>query len=203
MKIGVLGGTFNPIHVGHLMLGEFSFECCDLDEIWFLPNCNPPHKNTNMIDTTDTQRMEMIQQAIEFTSYFVLKKYEMNEGKVYYSYETMERLKEMYPSYEFFFIIGSDSLFTLEKWMHVERLLKSCTILVAFRETGDINRMETHISYLELKYNAKIQKLNAPVLEISSSNIRRRVAKNLSIKYLVPEVVREYIKVNDLYREGM
>ncbi len=203
MKIGVLGGTFNPIHIGHLMLGEFSYESYHLDEIWFMPNSKPPHKSIDTISTTDDQRTEMIHLAIKDIPYFVLKDFEMRADKVYYSYETMERLKKEFPSYEFYFIVGSDSLFNIEKWMHVNRLFQTCSILVAYRENGYIKKLEEQIAYLKEKYTASIYQLNAPVLEISSSGIRSRVANYRSIKYLVPDAVRDYIKECNLYEKGM
>lgn len=201
MKIGIVGGTFNPIHVGHLMLGEYAYEECGLDEVWFLPNGNPPHKHITNKEISADIRLEMAEVAIQDVPYFKIQSYEIEKKEVSYSYATMQEFVCRYPEAQFYFIIGSDSLFTLEKWMHPEILLKLCTILVACRENMDVELMKQRILYLNDKYNSNIQLLQMPLLEISSSEIRSRVQQKKSIKYIVPECVAQYIEEHKLYED--
>lgn len=201
MKIGIVGGTFNPIHLGHLMLGEYAHEACGLDEIWFMPNGNPPHKKIFESEITTDVRINMTQLAIEGVPYFTLNTYEMDKRDVSYSYKTMEEFVRRYPEYEFYFIIGSDSLFTLDKWKCPEQLLQHCTILAACREHMDMDHMEQQIEYLKNKYSCEILLLEMPVLDISSSDIRSRVKHGKSIKYIVPDAVRNYIEDKNLYED--
>lgn len=199
MKIGIVGGTFNPIHLGHLMLGEYAYKELELDEIWFVPNGNPPHKQLNSSEISTDMRVEMTEIAIADTEYFKVNTYEITNKRVSYSYETLEIFHMLYPDYEYYFIIGSDSLFSIEQWRYPERLLKSCTILVACRENMDIQLISNHIDYLEQKFGCRIILLQMPLLEVSSSDIRNRVASHKSIRYIVPDSIYHYIKKHKLY----
>ena len=134
MKIGIMGGTFDPIHNGHLMLGEYAYKEFQLDQIWFMPNGNPPHKSNDTIESQTQNRVEMVKRAIAGIDYFVLQPYEVDNKAVHYSYKTLEYFKGVYPEHEFYFIIGADSLFAIENWKQPDRLLKTCVILAAYRE---------------------------------------------------------------------
>ncbi|MBQ8803581.1 MAG: nicotinate-nucleotide adenylyltransferase [Tyzzerella sp.] len=201
MKIGIMGGTFDPIHKGHLMLGEYARELFALDEIWFMPNGNPPHKLNENIESQTNHRVEMVKRAIEGNAGFVLQLYEVNRKEVNYSYKTMEHFKEVYPDNKFYFIIGADSLFALERWVHPERLLKTCIILAAYRDGKDTKEMEAQIQYLNEKFDADIRLLNTPNVDISSSEIRRRMKSGESIEDLVPESVYSYIQSEQLFKD--
>ena len=122
MKIGIMGGTFDPIHNGHLMLGEYAYREFKLDQVWFMPNGNPPHKQDSVFQTTREDRMEMVTRSIEKYDYFRLEDYEIKRQEISYSYQTMEYFKEKYPENHFYFIIGADSLFMFEQWVHPERI---------------------------------------------------------------------------------
>ena len=200
MKIGIMGGTFDPIHIGHLLLGEFAYENFHLDEIWFLPNGNPPHKTTDESGVSLDDRIEMVKLATDDVPYFRLNLYEASSKKHSYTYSTMRALREMYPEHEFFFILGADSLFSIEQWKNFREIFPSCTILAAMRDDKDTESMQAQIRYLNGKYGADIRLLQAPLVEISSTTIRRRAENGLSIRYMVPDVVSEYIQSNALYR---
>ena len=116
MKIGIMGGTFDPIHNGHLMLGTYARDLFALDEIWFMPNGTPPHKSSESIESLTKHRVEMVRRAIEKEDSFVLSLYEIERKEVNYSYLTMEHFRDVYPEHQFFFIIGADSLFAIDKW---------------------------------------------------------------------------------------
>ena len=200
MKIGIMGGTFDPIHIGHLLLGEFAYENFRLDEIWFLPNGNPPHKTTDESGVSLNDRIEMVKLATDDVPYFHLNLYEATAKKHSYTYSTMKALREMYPEHEFFFILGADSLFSIEQWKNFREIFPSCTILAAMRDDKDTESMQIQIRYLNDIDGADISLLEAPLVEISSTTIRRRAEKGLSIRYMVPDVVSEYIQSNALYK---
>lgn len=200
MKIGIMGGTFDPIHIGHLLLGEFAYENFHLDEIWFLLNGNPPHKTTDESGVSLDDRIEMVKLATDDVPYFRMNLYEASSKKHSYTYSTMRALREMYPEHEFFFILGADSLFSIEQWKNFREIFPSCTILAAMRDDKDTESMQAQIRYLNEKYGADIRLLQAPLVEISSTTIRRRAENGLSIRYMVPDVVSEYIQSNALYK---
>ena len=199
MKIGIMGGTFDPIHIGHLLLGEFAYENFHLDEIWFLPNGNPPHKTTDESGVSLDDRIEMVKLATDDVPYFRMNLYEASSKKHSYTYSTMRALREMYPEHEFFFILGADSLFSIEQWKNFREIFPSCTILAAMRDDKDTESMQAQIRYLNEKYGADIRLLQAPLVEISSTTIRRRAENGLSIRYMVPDIVAGYIQENHLY----
>lgn len=201
MKIGIMGGTFDPIHNGHLMLGEYAYRQFDLDLIWFMPNGNPPHKSNDSIESQTKHRVEMVKRAISGTEYFSLQPYEAETKEVHYSYKTMDCFKSSYPEHEFYFIIGADSLFSIEKWVHPEILLKKCVILAAYRDEKGTEEMLAQIAYLNQKYQADIRLLNTPNVDISSSEIREKLKRGQSIQEIVPDTVYAYIEENQLYRD--
>lgn len=201
MKIGIMGGTFDPIHIGHLLLGEFAFEQFELDEIWFLPNGNPPHKDTDEMDTLLEHRVSMVKAAIKGAPHFKVSLHEAKEG-VHYTYKTLLEFHELYPGNEFYFILGADSLFSIEQWKFFKEIFPTCTILAAMRDDKDVGVMQKQIAYLKEKYAADIELLRAPLLEISSTTIRERAANGLTVHYMVPDAVAAYIKEHHLYKEG-
>lgn len=201
MKIGIMGGTFDPIHNGHLMLGEYAKEQFALDVIWFMPNGNPPHKLNENIESQTGHRAEMVRLAIAGKEGFALQLYEVNRTEVNYSYLTMEHFKKTYPEDEFYFIIGADSLFKFESWVHPERIVKTCTILAAYRDGKDTAQMQAQIQYLNEKFGADIRLLNTPNVDISSSEIRRRIKFGESIEEMVPKSVYSYIKSEQLFED--
>ena len=201
MKIGIMGGTFDPIHIGHLLLGEFAYEDFGLDEIWFLPNGNPPHKETADTGTSLEHRIEMIRKAIEGVPHFRLNLHEANTEEHSYTYRTMQEVNEMLPEHEFYFILGADSLFSIEQWKYFREIFPTCTILAAMRDDKDAREMQRQILYLTEKYGARIRLLQAPLLEISSTVIRDRASRDLGVRYMVPDSVAEYIRTNHLYKK--
>lgn len=201
MKIGIMGGTFNPIHNGHLMLGEYAHKLFRLDQIWYMPNGNPPHKSSASIETVAECRAEMVRRAIEDKKYCRLNLYEVESKETCFSYKTMEHFQAMYPEHDFFFIIGADSLFSIESWRYPERLFHTCTILAAYRDEKGTLDMLSQIYYLTRKYHCDIRLLNSPSWDISSSDIRRRIKSGDSIEGLVPRRVLEYIEEKDLFKD--
>ncbi len=195
MKIGIVGGTFDPIHKGHLMLGEYAYRECGLDEVWYMPNGTPPHKEHETLSFDTIERVAMTRLAIVDKSYYRLQSYEVEQQGIHYSYETMRHFKEIYPEHEFFFVIGADSLFHIERWVHPEIFLKTCVILAAFRDEKTSDEMKRQIQYLNEKYDADIRLLNTPQVDVSSSEIREKLADGKSVKEDLPELVWLYLEV--------
>lgn len=201
MKIGIMGGTFDPIHNAHLMLAEYAYQEYELDEVWFLPNGNPPHKQNQKNRTDAALRAEMVRLAIAGNDAFRLEEYECGRREISYSYQTMEHFNRIYPKHHFYFIIGADSLFSIESWVHPERLLKTCTILAACRDR--INRydiMEEKIQELNRKYGSDIRLLITPVVGTASQDLRQKCKNGISIAADVPEAVKNYIMSHHLYQ---
>lgn len=203
MKIGIMGGTFDPIHNGHLMLGEYAFRQFELDEIWFMPNGNPPHKQSNQSRRTDAhERGQMVSLAISNNPVFKLQDYEINRTEISYSYQTMEYFTKEYPNDQFYFIIGADSLFSFDTWVHPERIVKCCTILAAYRD--DMNEpkvMQKKIDELNKRYHADIRLMITPLVHAASSDLRKKLQQGQDVSNDIPENVLSYIEEHQLYRE--
>lgn len=201
-KIGIMGGTFNPIHVGHLIIAEMAFEQYGLEKVLFMPASQPPHKIGEKI-VEDKKRVAMIQLAIQDNPHFELFLFEIQRQGISYTAQTLRQLTEDYPNTEFYFIVGGDSIADIEKWKEPETVLKLCNLVACVREQVDEEALEQQILYLNRKYQARIVKLETPKMDISSTMIRKRCSQKKSVKYLVPEDVLTYIKEHGLYQDTM
>lgn len=197
-KIGIMGGTFNPIHYGHLMLAENAYDSMKLDEIWFMPSADPPHKSGQAI-LPYSYRSEMTELAIRDVPYFIKSDFESQRSKPSYTAETLRLLHEQYPNTEFYFIMGADSLFQLETWYQPEKVMAQAILLVAVRDHHSTEEMHQQIDYLQNKYNARIQLMDMPGVDLSSVLIRKRVENQQTIRFFVPEKIRKYIIEHHLY----
>lgn len=197
-KIGILGGTFNPIHNAHLAMAEVALQQGDLEEIWFMPSKNPPHKSNDEI-VSELFRSSMIKLAILPRPHFIYSDYELQREGTTYTAETLKGLQKDYPDMEFSFIIGGDSFFNIEKWYHPEEILSGCRILAISRDGATTQQMLQHKDYLIQKYHANIQIVSMEQMDISSSQIRQAI-KNGEKEIPVPDHVAEYIRTNDLYK---
>ena len=199
-KIGIMGGTFDPIHMGHLILGQLAFEQFALDMVYFMPSSNPPHKRDTEV-TPDINRCAMVDLAIYENENFKLSLLEVNRGGFTYTADTLRELTEKYPDAEFYFIVGGDSLISIEKWREPEVVLGLCNLVVAVRDEFDQDAINRQIEYLNKKYRCNILMLDAPNIEISSSMIRERLKSNRLVRYYVPTLVEQYIKKHHLYEK--
>ena len=200
-KVGIMGGTFDPIHIGHLILGETAYNQFQLDKILFMPAGNPPHKRERSQCATNEQRTEMVRLAIASNPHFSLSLEEMNQDGFTYTYRTLERLKEQNPDTDYYFILGADSLYDFEKWREPERILKACTVLVGTRNHTSCQRLDGVIALLEEKYQGRIEKLESLNIDISSKMIRSWIESGRSLAYYVPEQVISYIRENNIYKD--
>lgn len=198
-RIGIIGGTFDPIHHGHLMIAENAIWQYALDEIVFIPTGPSPHKDDAHI-TAGEIRCDMVLLGIEDNPGFHLSKREIEAHEVSYTYKTLQALHQERPDVELFFLMGGDSLESFEYWRNPKQILEVATLLVAVRDDMDIEQIRQKIQYLTDKYDGKICLLNTPNFSVSSHNIRERVRTGQSIRYLVPDQVRRYIERNHLYQ---
>ena len=152
-KIGIMGGTFDPIHVGHLILGEKAYEQLGLDRVWFMPSGNPPHKRNRQGQASNEQRISMVKKAIAGNPHFELSLIEMNEDGYTYTYRTLERLKEQNPDTDYYFIIGADSLYDFATWKKPERICGACTIVVAARDHVPAKSLDQQMTFLSQQYH--------------------------------------------------
>jgi nicotinate-nucleotide adenylyltransferase len=201
MKIGLMGGTFNPIHLGHLIITEFIRINLSLDKVIFIPSGNPPHKDLDEIISAK-HRYNMALLAVDSNPHFQISLSEINRRGISYTVDTIREFIENFPNDELFFIIGADSLNELTKWKEFILLFKITNFIAIGRPGISKEDCLNKINELHDKYNVNIDYIDGPLIEISSTDIRQRVSKDKSIKYLVPETIEEYIKVNNLYTLG-
>jgi len=190
MKVGLFFGSFNPIHLGHLMIAGYMLEFTDINELWFVVSPhNPLKEKSDLAD--DLQRLEMVKLATEdFSDHMQVCDVEMSLPKPSYTVNTLKVLKEKYSEKEFVVIMGSDSMDTIEKWKDYKTLLEENTVYVYPRLGSDIKEIEK-------KYPVKI--INAPVIEISSTFIRNSMKNSRSMKCFLPEKVFKYLQDNEIY----
>ena len=199
-RIGIMGGTFGPIHIGHLILAEKAYEELDLDEVWFMPSGNPPHKQNRAGRASDKQRVEMVRRAIADNSHFRLSTEEMHPDGYTYTYETLERLHEKYPDYIYYFIIGADSLYDFDMWRRPDRICKTASLLVATRNDVPEESLKKKMAYLEEKYQGEFILLHTPNLEISSKTLRDWIREGKTVRYYLVDKVYDYIRDEGIYR---
>lgn len=200
-KVGIFGGTFNPVHTAHLIIAETAREEAGLDDVLFVPSGCSYLKNISEI-LPARERVNMTGLAIEDNPHFALSTIEIDRGGNSYTCDTLTELKERYPEQEYYLIVGADNLFTMEQWKDAEAVFQNAKILAAVRGDRKRDDMEGKIAQLKEKYGADISLLDVRHLDISSSMIRKRVAEGRSIRYIVPDKVREYILKNHLYEEN-
>lgn len=200
-KIGIMGGTFDPIHYGHLLLAQNALTSFDLDEILFIPSGTPWLKESTKV-LPKNKRVSMTGIAIEENPQFALSTIEIDRDGNSYSYETVEELKKSNPDVDYYFIMGADSLLQIESWKCPDRLMKECTLLVAVRNDCDREGLEKQISYLKGKYEADIRILETARIDISSTIIRDMIAEGKSVRYMLPDNVIEFIEKNHLYERS-
>lgn len=199
-KVGIMGGTFDPIHTGHLILGENAYEQFALDGVLFMPSGNPPHKKDRQ-GASNEQRTEMVRLAVEDNPHFRLSLEEMHELGYIYTSKTLQRLTEKNPDTDYYFIMGADSLMYFEKWHEPEVISALCTVVVAVRDHLSDEQMDAKIRELSDSFGTRIRKLETPNIDISSHQIREWVSEGKECRYYLPEKVRRYILREGLYVE--
>jgi nicotinate-nucleotide adenylyltransferase len=199
VRIGIFGGTFDPVHLGHLILAEQCHEQGGLDQVWFVPAARPPHKPEREL-TPFAQRVEMLNLAIAGQPAFRVEELEKDRPGPSYTVATLEELNQRHPGSEWFLLIGGDALRDLRGWYQPARIVELATLLVMPRlgvEQASVNQWRT-----SLGPTTRLLVMDVPLIEISSTDLRQRVGGGRSIRYLVPRAVEVYIREKGLYGRG-
>lgn len=193
MKVGLMGGTFDPVHIGHMLMAQYACEAAELDEVWFMPTNVPPHKE-EAPGADARQRLAMAELAVDGHPRFRTTDVELRKGGISYSIDTVKLLIAQYPECRFYYIIGADMVRYLPKWYKIEELAKLVTF-VGLGRPGYEHETERLPAWLR----AAVRKADMPLIELSSTDIRRRRAEGKSVRYMVPDRVNDYIEGNGLY----
>jgi nicotinate (nicotinamide) nucleotide adenylyltransferase len=199
LKLGILGGTFNPVHYGHLLMAERAREALDISKIIFMPTGNPPHKDSKTVATAD-DRFKMVELAVGDYDNFIMSKLEIDrEGKTY-TVDTLKQLKAEYgEDTQIFFIIGADVLMDIPKWRSAGEVARLCKFAAIQRAGYNKEEFASQAKHLYEEFGAEIEEVEMPIIEISSTDIRTRISDNLSIKFMLPDNVIKYILEKGLY----
>lgn len=198
IKKGIFGGTFDPIHNGHLYIASEALYRLGLDKVIFMPSGNPPHKSNKEI-TDGSIRYELVKMAIRDKSFFEVSDYEIRKKGLSFTYETMEYLKKNEYNVKLFFITGADCLMDLDLWKNVDRILNACTLVVFGRPGYNKNELLEQKKKIEDRYGKEIIFMDLLLLDISSSNIREDIRNGKVIDYFLPQGVYNSIVELGLY----
>lgn len=198
-KIALFGGTFDPIHLGHVNLAQAAVEKCGLDQLIFVPNYISPFKQDRQV-TSGVERSEMIQIALRTHPKFALSTYELERTGPSYTYDTLRHFREVWPDTEIHFVIGFDSVLTIDTWYHGEDILREYPLITAVRPGVPREEAFRRIEKYRANYGSRIQMMNIEPFDVSSSEIRQMVQRGERITELVPPAVEKYIEEHGLYR---
>jgi nicotinate-nucleotide adenylyltransferase len=197
-RIGILGGTFDPPHLGHLILAETAYDVLDLERVLFVPAANPPHKHS--LPITDVRhRVAMVQEAIANNPRFAMSQVDITRPGPHYTVDTLGILKEQFPQAELYFVMGGDSLHDMASWHEPGGIITRAKLAVMRRPGAivDLSGLEAQLPGIA----GRVVFVDAPVIGISATMLRERLRSGRSIRYLVPEVVERYISSHDLYED--
>lgn len=198
-RIGIFGGSFNPIHMGHLIIAEYARFTHKLDKVIFVPAKEPPHKYRKELAPSE-HRYNMVDLAIGGNSCFEISREELDRQGPSYSVDTLLSLsRKRGADQEFFFILGADAVLELLTWKSIDKVMKLCCFLAATRPGYSINQLQKEIKELPKAYQDRIVLFEIPRIDISATCIRSFIKNGRSIKYLVPDEVEKYIRDNNLY----
>jgi len=197
-RVGILGGTFDPPHIGHLILAEYSAEALGLNHLLFLPAADPPHKQQqNKLPIA--HRLAMLERAIAENDRFAISRVDIDRPGPHYSLDAVRIIREHFSEAEIYFVMGGDSLRDLPKWHRPADLIRLCRIAAIRRPFDDIC-LDMHADVLP-ELERRLEIIDAPLLEISSSQIVKRLREGKSVRYLVPQSVLDYIAAQGLYKD--
>lgn len=200
MRLGIFGGTFDPVHWGHLVMAEQCREQCELDQVWFLPAGLPPHKTGQTI-SSGKQRAEMLELALAGQPDFLVSRLEFSREGKSYTVDTLRELHAERPGDELFFLIGGDSLDDLPSWREPERIVELATVVAVNRGDRPLPLKHELAAHLGAAIANRVEPVTMPGIDLSSTDIRGRVRDGKSIRFMVPRAVEAYIAEHKLYRE--
>ena len=195
-EIGLMGGSFNPIHCGHVALARAALESGRVERVLFLPTGNPPHKKEGLADKFD--RLRMVELAVEHEAGMAVCREEIDRDGVIYTVDTLAALKRKMPDCTLTYLIGAETLRALGTWRRVETVIERCKFLVMMRE-GETREEVIRLAGLWTQRGAQIDFLDARKMDISSTQIREQIQKGLPFERLVPQAVADYIHEHGLY----
>jgi nicotinate-nucleotide adenylyltransferase len=199
-KIGILGGSFNPIHIGHILMCRYSYEQLDLEKVYLMPNEKPPHKKGDQSMLSAVHRLNMCKIVQKNNDFIETISVEIGNNKTNYTVETMSLLLEnQFKNFEIYFIVGADSMLQIETWREYEKLFQLINFVCIMRPSYNKENVENKINSLERKYDITIDRIEMPLIGLSSTNIRKRILENKSIKYMLDSDVIDYIYSNSLF----
>lgn len=200
-NIGIMGGTFDPIHLGHLLAAEEARVEYDLEEVIFVPAGCPPHKSKDQVSHGEHRYMMTVIATIN-NPYFRISPIEMEASSPAYTIHTVQRFRqELGPGHNLFFITGADAILDIDTWKGCDELLDLCNFIALTRPGYPLYHLENRLGLTRSDLREKIQILSIPGIGISSTEIRRRARQGRTIKYMTPAGVEQYILKNRLYRE--
>ena len=198
-SFAILGGTFDPIHLGHIKTAKSILALTSVEKILFIPLGNPPHKDENNVSSA-YHRLNMLNLAVEGENDFLISTMEIERNGKTYTIDTIKELKKLLGNtIKFFFIIGTDELLLINTWKNYEELLKICSFIAVKRPGYKDKLLEDAVACLTKNYDANIRIVEIPPVDVSSSEIRKNIKNGISIKGLIDEKVLNYIKENNLY----
>lgn len=201
MKLGIFGGSFDPIHYGHLLLAESAREQLALDQVWFIPAATAPHKQTKTA-TSAKQRIEMLELAIAGHAAFHISTIEIDRGGVSYTVDTLQAIKEKQPDAELYLLMGADSLADLLTWREPARICELAWPVVSLRADAPEPDFSTlgHLVNPARLLQMESLRLQMPIIQLSSTDLRARAAEGRSLRYRTPRAVEQYIRAQALYK---
>jgi nicotinate-nucleotide adenylyltransferase len=199
-RLGIMGGTFDPIHYGHLVAAEGARYEYGLEKVIFIPAGQPPHK-LNIKLTEPWRRFEMTRLAVATNPYFQEMSIEIERPGPSYTIDTVLEISRLFPGAQVYFITGADAVFEILSWKRVEQLLSICKFIAATRPGYNLDEMWRKRGTLSQDFKKNVFYMEVPALAISSTDIRQRVREGRPVKYLLPETVEEYITSNNIYRD--
>jgi nicotinate-nucleotide adenylyltransferase len=202
MRLGLFGGSFDPVHYGHLLLAETCREAACLDQVWFIPAAISPHKQGQAV-TAAAHRLQMLRLAIGGHSAFDVCEFEVARGGVSYTVDTLEYVRDRLPDAELFLLMGADSLADLPNWRRPERICQLARPLIVHRPHAPTPNLDVLLPFAgeRLVADASRMVVEMPLIELSSSDLRSRIRAGLSIRYRTPRSVEQYIAAQRLYQD--
>jgi nicotinate-nucleotide adenylyltransferase len=197
MRVGIFGGTFDPVHQGHMVIAEQVMDELDLSRVVFVPGGIPPHKEASSVRASAEDRFDMVEAAVAGNERFFVDRVEVDAGRPMHSVETVEILKEHGPGNDWYFISGADEVSNLLTWKEPDRLLEEVVMVAATRPGYDLSKL--HHLETGLRNFDRIFPVECTRVDISATGIRRRILQGKSVRYLVPEGVYEIIRDRGLY----
>jgi nicotinate-nucleotide adenylyltransferase len=200
MRLGIFGGSFDPVHFGHLILAETCREDVRLDQLWFVPAASPPHKQQGWLSPA-AERVEMLKLAIGGHSGFAVSTMEIDRGGISYTVETLTAIHEQHPNAELFFLMGSDSLRDLPTWREPDKICQLAVPLIVHRRGAPQPELEGLREFVDAERLQLIRdcQVESPIIELSSTEVRRRICLRQSIRFRTPRAVEQYISTQQLY----